>query len=68
MRPGIRNSVDVPYIALVPQGGYGITVYPESRMELQLRYRYDYERALSFADAVAQLHSLPENLLPKEVA
>jgi Site-specific recombinases, DNA invertase Pin homologs len=46
----------------------GITVYPESRMELQLRYRYDYERALSFADAVAQLHSLPENLLPKEVA
>lgn len=45
-----------------------IIIYPESRMDIQLRYRYDYERALSFADAAAQLHALPENLLPKEVA
>lgn len=44
----------------------GITVYPESRMELQLRYRYDYERALSFADAAAQLHPLPELGAPAE--
>ncbi|MDL2248986.1 recombinase, partial [Tyzzerella sp. OttesenSCG-928-J15] len=46
----------------------GITVFPGSRMELQLRYRYDYERALSFADAAAQLHALPETLPEREVA
>ena len=46
----------------------GITIYPDSRMELQLRYRYDYERALSFADAAAQLHVLSEGISKSEVA
>ncbi len=36
-----------------------ITVYPGSRLDILVRYRYDYERALSFAKAVGQLHALP---------
>jgi hypothetical protein len=37
-----------------------ITVHSGSRLDILFRYRYDYERALSFAKAVAQIHTLPE--------
>ena len=37
-----------------------ITVYPESRLDVLFRYRYDYERAISFALAVSQIHKIPE--------
>ena len=36
-----------------------ITVYPGSRLDILFRYRYDYERAVSFAQAVCQLHTVP---------
>lgn len=44
-----------------------VTVHPGSRLEILFRYRYDYERALSFAGAVSKLHVLPENRLLREV-
>jgi len=46
-----------------------ITVHPGSRLDLLFRYRYDYERAISFAVAVSQLHDVPgsENI-QREVA
>ena len=36
-----------------------ITVHPGSRLDILFRYRYDYERAISFAKAVSQLHDVP---------
>lgn len=36
-----------------------VTVHPGSRIELLFRYRYDYERAVSFAKAACQLHHVP---------
>ena len=36
-----------------------ITVHPGSRLDVLFRYRYDYERALSFATAVSQIHNVP---------
>lgn len=36
-----------------------ITVHPGSRLDVLFRYRYDYERAISFAQAVCQLHGVP---------
>ncbi len=36
-----------------------VTVHPGSRLDILFRYRYDYERAVSFATAVCQLHSVP---------
>lgn len=36
-----------------------IVVYPKSRFEIGFRYRYDYERALNFVDAVSELHPVP---------
>ena len=36
-----------------------ITVHPESRLDVLFRYRYDYERAVSFAKAVCQMHVVP---------
>jgi hypothetical protein len=43
-----------------------VTVYPGSRLDILFRYRYDFERALSFAKAVGQLHELPDSELWKE--
>lgn len=43
-----------------------ITVHPGAKLEILFRYRYDYERALSFARAVSQIHTLPQNDLLKE--
>jgi len=36
-----------------------ITVHPGQRLDILFRYRYDYERAVSFAKAVCQLHTVP---------
>jgi len=36
-----------------------VTVHPGSRLDILFRYRYDYERAVSFAKAVCQLHTVP---------
>ena len=36
-----------------------VTVHPGSRLDILFRYRYDYERAVSFAKAVCQLHDVP---------
>jgi hypothetical protein len=39
-------------------------------LDLLFRYRYDYERAVSFAIAVSKLHDVPgsESITAKEVA
>ena len=36
-----------------------LTVHPGSRLDMLFRYRYDYERAVSFAKAVCQMHNVP---------
>ena len=36
-----------------------ITIHAGSRLDLLFCYRYDYERAVSFATAVGQIHALP---------
>jgi len=36
-----------------------IIVHPGSRLDILFRYRYDYERCVSFAKAVCQLHDVP---------
>ena len=45
-----------------------ITVYPGSRLDILFRYRYDYERAVSFALAVSSIHAVPGADALKEVA
>lgn len=37
-----------------------ITIHPESRLDILFRYRYDYERCVSFIQAAGQLHEIPE--------
>ena len=44
-----------------------IVIYPKSRLEINFRYQYDYMRALSFAEAVSELHPVPGNELLTEV-
>ena len=44
----------------------GITVYPGSRLDILFRYRYDYERCVSFVKAVGQIHLIPESVTLKE--
>ena len=45
-----------------------VTIHPGSRIDLLFRYRYDYERAVSFAKAVCQLHAVPGADVLGEVA
>ena len=45
-----------------------VTVHPGSRLDILFRYRYDYERAVSFALAVSKMYSVPEAELLEEVA
>jgi len=35
-----------------------VTVHPGNKLDLLFRYRYDYERAVSFVQAVGQLHDI----------
>ena len=44
-----------------------IVVYPKSRLEIAFRYSYDYIRAISFAEAVGELHTLPDAKVSKGV-
>lgn len=37
-----------------------IVVYPKSRLEISFWYSYDYMRAVSFTEAVSELHTVPE--------
>ena len=45
-----------------------ITIYPGSRLDILFRYRYDYECAVSFANAVCQMHTIPGAKAIEEVA
>lgn len=45
-----------------------ITIHPGRRLEILFRYRYDYDRAISFAEAVTKLHTIPEDILLGEVS
>jgi DNA invertase Pin-like site-specific DNA recombinase len=46
-----------------------VTVHPGSRLDILFRYRYDYERAVSFAKAACQIHTVPgAEVLKEEVA
>ena len=36
-----------------------ITIHPGNKLDLLFRYRYDYERCVSFVKAVGQLHTIP---------
>ena len=45
-----------------------VIVHPGLRIDILFRYRYDYERAVSFAKAVCQLHAVPDAELLGEVA
>ena len=36
-----------------------VTVHPNNKLDLLFRYRYDYERCVSFVKAVEQLHTIP---------
>jgi hypothetical protein len=45
-----------------------VTVHPGSRLDILFRYRYDYERAVSFALAVSSIHAVPGADALKEVA
>ncbi len=45
-----------------------VTVYPSSRLDILFRYRYDFERAVSFAKAACQLHAVPGAETLREVA
>ena len=45
-----------------------VTVHPGSRLDILFRYRYDYERAVSFALAVNSIHTVPGVDALKEVA
>ena len=36
-----------------------VTVHPGNKLDLLFRYRYDYERCVSFVKAVSQLHTIP---------
>ena len=45
-----------------------VTVHPGSRLDILFRYRYDYERAVSFAQSVCQLHAVPGSDKIGEVA
>ena len=36
-----------------------VTVHPGNKLDLLFRYRYDYERCISFVQAVGQLHEIP---------
>jgi hypothetical protein len=36
-----------------------VVVHPGNKMEILFRYRYDFERAVSFIKAVGQLHTIP---------
>lgn len=44
-----------------------IVVYPKARFEVGFRYQYDYNRAISFIEAVSELHSMPGNEQNREV-
>jgi len=43
-----------------------VTVYPGNKLDLLFRYRYDYERCISFVKAVEQLHTIPNSNLQTE--
>jgi len=45
-----------------------VTVHPGSRLDILFRYRYDYDRAVSFAKAVCKLHVVSGAELLEEVA
>jgi len=45
-----------------------VTVHPGSRLDILFRYRYDYERAVDFALAVSQMHTVPGAAALREVA
>jgi len=36
-----------------------VTIHPKNKIDILFRYRYDYERCVSFAQAVGQLHEIP---------
>jgi len=36
-----------------------VTIHPKNKMDILFRYRYDYERCVSFVQAVEQLHEIP---------
>ena len=38
-----------------------VTVHASNKLDIMFRYRYDYERTVSFVKAVGQLHSIPKS-------
>lgn len=43
-----------------------VTIHPNNKLDILFRYRYDYERCISFVNAVGQLHEIPNEKTTKE--